>query len=102
MPSSTCYDPPPSALPFPCPFTPLHPSSSTFPREYPLDTHLHPVTTMGSQKSKPETLKQKLEANPTALGDPVSLKAETADSHPTEHDTGAGRCPRGDAIQVTG
>lgn len=27
--------------------------------------------------------------NPSLLGDPVSLKAEAANSHPTEHDMGA-------------
>ena len=31
----------------------------------------------------------KLEENPSQLGDPVSLKAETADSEPTENDRGA-------------
>jgi hypothetical protein len=32
---------------------------------------------------------EKLEENPSQLGDPVSLKAETADSEPTENDRGA-------------
>lgn len=32
---------------------------------------------------------QKLEENPSQLGDPVSLKAETADSEPTDKDRGA-------------
>ena len=40
-----------------------------------------------------KTLRQramdKLEENPSQLGDPVSLKAETADSHPTDNDMGA-------------
>jgi hypothetical protein len=40
-----------------------------------------------------KTLRQramdKLEDNPSQLGDPVSLKAETADSEPTENDRGA-------------
>jgi hypothetical protein len=44
-------------------------------------------------KSGGQTLKQKAEQalknNPTALGDPVSLKAETSDSEPTEEDRGA-------------
>jgi len=31
----------------------------------------------------------KLEENPSQLGDPVSLKAETADSEPTDNDSGA-------------
>ncbi|KAI6713056.1 hypothetical protein PZA11_001167 [Diplocarpon coronariae] len=41
-----------------------------------------------------KTLRQramdKLHENPSQLGDPVSLKAETADSQPTENDRGAG------------
>ena len=32
---------------------------------------------------------EKNDNNPSQLGDPVSLKAETADSHPTPDDTGA-------------
>lgn len=32
---------------------------------------------------------EKLEENPSQLGDQVSLKAETADSEPTENDKGA-------------
>ena len=32
----------------------------------------------------------KLEENPSQLGDPVSLKAEKADSRPTDKDRGAG------------
>ncbi|EKD13171.1 hypothetical protein MBM_08614 [Drepanopeziza brunnea f. sp. 'multigermtubi' MB_m1] len=40
-----------------------------------------------------KTLRQramnKLEENPSQLGDPVSLKAETADSEPTSEDRGA-------------
>jgi hypothetical protein len=32
---------------------------------------------------------QKLEENPSQLGDPVSFKAEKADSRPTDQDTGA-------------
>ncbi|PBP24481.1 hypothetical protein BUE80_DR004581 [Diplocarpon rosae] len=41
-----------------------------------------------------KTLRQramdKLNENPSQLGDPVSLKAETADSQPTDDDRGAG------------
>jgi hypothetical protein len=33
---------------------------------------------------------QKLDENPSQLGDPISLKAETADSGPTDQDRGAG------------
>ena len=36
-----------------------------------------------------ELAQDKLKDNPSALGDPVSMKAETADSHPTEQDRGA-------------
>ncbi|MCJ1318178.1 hypothetical protein MMC15_003506 [Xylographa vitiligo] len=36
-----------------------------------------------------KSLKELAKENPTQLGDPVSLKAETADSEPTEHDRGA-------------
>lgn len=40
-----------------------------------------------------QTLKEKAEEelknNPSALGDPVSLKAETSDSNPTESEKGA-------------
>jgi hypothetical protein len=32
---------------------------------------------------------QKLDENPSQLGDPVSLKAEKADSEPTDQDRGA-------------
>lgn len=32
---------------------------------------------------------QKLQENPSQLGDPVSLKAEKADSEPTDQDKGA-------------
>ncbi|MCJ1436654.1 hypothetical protein MMC27_006035 [Xylographa pallens] len=45
-----------------------------------------------SEPSDPQplkSLKQLAKENPTQLGDPVSLKAETADSEPTEHDRGA-------------
>jgi hypothetical protein len=31
----------------------------------------------------------KLEENPSQLGDPVSLKVETADSEPTDNDRGS-------------
>ena len=46
-----------------------------------------------SESSDPppsRSLKQLAKENPTQLGDPVSLKAETADSKPTEYDRGAG------------
>ncbi len=49
-----------------------------------------PSGTGTQQKSKQhKTLKEAAMENPTMLGDPVSLKAETADSHPTENDRGA-------------
>jgi len=48
----------------------------------------------GAGKDGKKTLRQramdKLEENPSQLGDPVSLKAETADSEPTDEDRGAG------------
>ncbi|MCJ1385360.1 hypothetical protein MMC17_008482 [Xylographa soralifera] len=45
-----------------------------------------------SKSSNPRpsrSLKELAKENPTQLGDPVSLKAETANSEPTEHDRGA-------------
>lgn len=43
-----------------------------------------------SEKSMKELAQDKLNnGNPSQLGDPVSLKAETANSHPTEQDRGA-------------
>ncbi|KAE9367034.1 hypothetical protein N431DRAFT_445717 [Stipitochalara longipes BDJ] len=55
-----------------------------------------PSPTEGDGKQRGEghkTLRQKamdkLEENPSQLGDPVSLKAEKADSEPTENDRGA-------------
>lgn len=41
------------------------------------------------QQMERKSLKEVAESNPTMLGDPVSLKAETADSEPTEEDRGA-------------
>lgn len=41
------------------------------------------------KKSLADSAKDSLKNNPSALGDPVSLKAETADSSPTENDRGA-------------
>ena len=42
----------------------------------------------------PKRLKDLAKENPTQLGDPVSLKAETARSEPTNNDRGAGSTPR--------
>lgn len=46
-----------------------------------------------AQKEKKSLIKLAKEGltndNPSLLGDPVSLKAEAADSHPTENDRGA-------------
>lgn len=42
-----------------------------------------------SNKKKGRSLKEAAMRNPTALGDPVSLKAEGSDTEPTEHDRGA-------------
>jgi hypothetical protein len=43
----------------------------------------------GEHKTLRQRAMDKLEENPSQLGDPVSLKAETADSEPTENDRGA-------------
>lgn len=43
---------------------------------------------MGMGKGK-KTLKELAKGNPSQLGDPVSLKAETSDTEPTEQDRGA-------------
>lgn len=43
------------------------------------------------QKTLRQRAMDKLESNPSQLGDPTSLKAETADSEPTENDRGAGK-----------
>jgi hypothetical protein len=45
----------------------------------------HPLTHQQDNKSLKDIAKE----NPTQIGDPVSLKAETADSKPTPDDTGA-------------
>jgi len=46
-------------------------------------------TGMQQKGKKHKTLKEAAQENPTMLGDPVSLKAETADSEPTPNDRGA-------------
>lgn len=38
---------------------------------------------------KKKSLKELAKGNPTQLGDPVSLKAETSDTEPTDQDRGA-------------
>lgn len=65
----------------------------------PTESDTDKASDSGSRKEKgvgSETLKQKaIKAvhgdgkNPTQLGDPVSLKAETSDTEPTEEDRGA-------------
>lgn len=46
--------------------------------------------TRGTPQSLKEVAQDKLDkGNASQLGDPVSLKAETADSHPTDQDRGA-------------
>ena len=42
-----------------------------------------------SQASGKKSLKEVAKGNPTQLGDPVSLKAETSDHEPTDQDRGA-------------
>ena len=49
----------------------------------------------GSGSSKTKSLKELAMANPTLLGDPVSLKAEAADSTPTDQDRGASSAAEG-------
>ena len=41
------------------------------------------------QKTLRQRAMEKLQENPSQLGDPISLKAETANSEPTENDKGA-------------
>ena len=43
----------------------------------------------GDGKSLKQIAESKNKTNPSQLGDPVSLKAETSDTEPTEHDRGA-------------
>ena len=47
----------------------------------------------GNGKQK-KSLKEMAESNPTALGDPVSLKAEKSDTEPTNDDRGASKTER--------
>ncbi|KAI9664778.1 MAG: hypothetical protein M1821_006226 [Bathelium mastoideum] len=53
--------------------------------------HASPHTSTGEKKqeSLAELAKRKAETNPTQLGDPISLKAETSTREPTEQDRGA-------------
>ncbi|KAL3423632.1 hypothetical protein PVAG01_05379 [Phlyctema vagabunda] len=44
----------------------------------------------GGHKTLRQRAMQKLDENPSQLGDPVSLKAETSNSEPTSDDRGAG------------
>jgi hypothetical protein len=48
-----------------------------------------PLTHTQDNKSLKDIAREKNEKNPSQLGDPVSLKAEAADSKPTPDDTGA-------------
>ena len=48
-----------------------------------------PVDSSGSKDTSKKSLKELAQNNPTLLGDPVSLKAESADSEPTDQDRGA-------------
>lgn len=45
----------------------------------------------GGHQTLRQKAMQKLEENPSQLGDPVSLKAEKADSEPTENDQGTAK-----------
>ena len=53
-----------------------------------------PSDNQAAPSAPPKTLKELTKANPTQLGDPVSLKAETAESEPTDNDRGAGLTSR--------
>ena len=46
-------------------------------------------------KGKKKSLKEMAQDNPTMLGDPVSLKAETSDTEPTDEDRGAAAAGKG-------
>ena len=48
-----------------------------------------PLTLQRDNKSLKDIAREKNDKNPSQLGDPVSLKAEAADSKPTPDDTGA-------------
>jgi beta-phosphoglucomutase-like phosphatase (HAD superfamily) len=58
---------------------------------------LHNENAWGAFQQRPQGGKKKLKdlANPTQLGDPVSLKAETADSMPTDQDRGSASSSKG-------
>ncbi|CZT09778.1 hypothetical protein WAI453_007017 [Rhynchosporium graminicola] len=43
----------------------------------------------GGKKTLRQIAMGKLDENPSQLGDPISLKAETSDSEPTDQDRGA-------------
>jgi hypothetical protein len=43
----------------------------------------------GEKQTLKQKAEEKLKTNPTMLGDPVSLKAETSDTEPTADDRGA-------------
>jgi hypothetical protein len=50
---------------------------------------LHKLTPPPPQNNSKKSLKDLAKENPTQLGDPVSLKAETSNTRPTPDDTGA-------------
>jgi len=47
---------------------------------------INTLTVDKDKKTLPEIAKEKLEKNPSALGDPVSMKAEKSSNEPTEQD----------------
>lgn len=53
------------------------------------DTDGQGVKVGDGQKTLRQRAMDKLQENPSQLGDPISLKAETADLEPTENDRGA-------------
>jgi hypothetical protein len=53
------------------------------------DTDSSSKSTSTSKEVPKKSLKDLAKENPTQLGDPVSLKAETSDHEPTDQDRGA-------------
>jgi hypothetical protein len=69
-----------------------HLNHGSLSKQNPIQTpHLHSTSrlTQPPQNNSKKSLKDLAKENPTQLGDPVSLKAETSDTRPTPDDTGA-------------
>lgn len=52
---------------------------------------------MGNEPSLKDRAQEELKNNPSALGDPTSLKAENSDNVPTKEEQGADKVPKKDA-----